>query len=249
MPKGLMKARLASRRRITRTLGVFLLEPEVEVSFLPGQHANLGIRQQGKLIQGDYSIVSSPHEDFLEFFIERVDDEHLTARLFQLELGAQLLIQPPKGRFLLDRESRRPHHLMIATVTGIAPFVSMVRSLAVAERRSAPPGIHMALLQGASYADEFGYDAELWRTAKGHSWLTYIPTVSRPSRKPGWHGEIGRVETLIGKTLDSLQWTPGDTTAYLCGHLGMIEKGKKILADRGFRRTQVREEQYWEEKP
>jgi ferredoxin--NADP+ reductase len=223
---------------------VFLVEPEAEVNFSPGQYAALGIRQHGRLVQREYSIASSPYENLLEFFIERVDDDHITARLFELSPGAEVLVRPPTGSFLLDRASGRPYHLMIATVTGIAPFISMVRTLAIEERRGSPSGIRVALLQGASHADEFGYDAELRRLANDRSWLTYRPTVSRPSENPGWSGETGRVEGLIGKVLDSLQWTPRDTTAYLCGHAGMIEQGRKILADRGFHETQIREERY-----
>lgn len=241
------RVRLASRRNVTSTLAVLTFEPEAKVRFRPGQYVALGLRERGNLIERDYSIVSSPHEDFLEFFIERVDNGDLTTRLFQLEPGAELLLKPPEGMFLLDRETGRPHRVMIATVTGIAPFLSMIRTLVIDEGRGTPPGMRVALLHGASYANEFGYDADLQRTAASHPWLTYIPAVSRPAENPGWRGETGRVETLIGKTLESLQWTSQDTVAYLCGHPGMIEQGRKVLADRGFHETQIREEQYWEE--
>lgn len=247
MGEGRTRVRLASRRNVTSTLAVFTFEPEAKVGFRPGQYVALGMRERGNLIERDYSIVSSPHEDFLEFFIERVDDGPLTARLFELEAGAELLLKPPDGTLLFDRESGRPYHLMIATVTGIAPFMSMIRTLVIDEGRGTLPGMRVTLLHGASYANEFGYDADLQRTAASHPWLTYIPAVSRPAENPGWRGETGRVETLIGKTLDSLRWTSQDTIAYLCGHPGMIEQGRKILADRGFQETQVREEQYWEE--
>ncbi|MEE9171965.1 MAG: FAD-binding oxidoreductase [candidate division NC10 bacterium] len=242
-----VKARLASRRNITSALAVFAVEPEAKISFRPGQYVALGIRDRGELIERDYSIVSSPHEDFLEFFVERVDDGHLTARLFELETGAEVLVNSPGGMFFLDRESGHPHHLMIATVTGIAPFLSMVRTLAIDGGKGMPVGMGVTLLHGVSYADEFGYDVELRRMTTHHPWLTYIPAVSRPSETSAWHGETGRVENLIEKTLDSLQWTARDTTAYLCGHPGMIEQGKKILSDRDFPQTQIREEQYWEE--
>lgn len=243
MPKNLMKARLVSRRKVTDALAIFTLEPETRLSFLPGQYAALGIRGRGELIRREYSIASSPYENILEFFIERAEDGDLTARLFQLEPGAELLVTPPRGRLLLDRESERPHHLMIATVTGIAPFMSMVRSLIIEDGRGTPPGMRVTLLQGASCADEFGYDAELRRMTISHPWLAYIPAVSRPLESPGWQGETGRVEGLVEKTLNAVRWTPADTTAYLCGHPGMIEKGMKILADRGFQRSQIREEQ------
>jgi ferredoxin--NADP+ reductase len=248
VPKGQIGARLTSRQDLSRDLSIFVFEPEVEVDFLPGQYVALGVQEGGRLIQRDYSIASSPHQKFLEFFIESVDGGHLTPRLFHLHPGALISVKPPKGTFTLDRTSGRPHHLMVATVTGIAPFVSMVRTLAIDERLGQPPGIQIALLQGASRAYELGYNEELGRLATAHPWLVYIPTVSRPMENPGWRGETGRVETLIAKTLDTLHWTPLDTTAYLCGHPGMIERGTKILMVRGFQRAQIREEQYWMEK-
>ena len=40
-----------------------------------------------------------------------------------------LMRKVPKGRFTLDTKSGRTNHLLVSTVTGIAPFVSYVRSL------------------------------------------------------------------------------------------------------------------------
>jgi ferredoxin/flavodoxin---NADP+ reductase len=248
MPREQIQVCLVSRRDITDTLAIFIFQREQGICFLPGQYISLGIRNRGKLIERDYSIVSSPHEDFLEVFIELVDDGHLTYRLFELQPGQTVLAKPPRGEFLLDRDGRRPHHLMVATVTGAAPFISMVRTLAIEESRGKRPEVQVTLLQGASHANEFGYDAELKRFAAKYPWFNYVPVVSRPSANPGWQGETGRVETLIEKTLDSLQWTFQDTTAYLCGHPGMIDKGVQILRVRGFRKTEIRQEQYWEEK-
>lgn len=248
MPKGEIEVRLASRRDITDALAILTFEPKQGITFFPGQYVPLGIRERGKLVTRDYSIASSPHQDFLEFFIELVDDGHLTRRLFELQPGQAVLAKPPRGDFLLDRGSGQSHHLMIATVTGAAPFISIIRTLAIEESRGKAPEIRVTLLQGASHANEFGYDAEMNRLAPRCPWFTYVPVVSRPSENPGWQGATGRVETLIEKTLDSLQWTFQDTTAYLCGHPGMIRKGTQILRALGFDKTQIRREQYWEEK-
>lgn len=243
----IIEVRLASRRDITDTLAIFIFQPRRRVHFLPGQYVSLGTQDRGKRIERDYSIVSSPHQDFLEFFIELVDDGHLTHCLFDLQPGQALLARPPRGEFFLDRDGRRCHHLMIATVTGAAPFISMIRTLAIEESRGKGAEVRVTLLQGASHATEFGYDEELKHFAAKYPWFVYVPVVSRPSVNPGWQGETGRVEAVIEKTLDSLQWTFRDTTAYLCGHPGMIDKGVQILRGRGFHKTQIRQEQYWEE--
>jgi ferredoxin-NADP reductase len=69
---------------------------------------------------------------------------------------------------------------MVATVTGIAPFVSMLRwSLHQGDRR-----FRFRVLQGASYQDEFAYRGELEAAAREQPrLLTYVPSVSRQVRR------------------------------------------------------------------
>jgi ferredoxin--NADP+ reductase len=78
-----------------------------------------------------------------------------------------------------------------------------------------------------------------------YEWLRYIPTVSRPWEDPSWKGEVGRVEDVLRKYLDTLGLEPSNTTAYLCGHPQMIENSKGILQRRGFPKESLREEIYW----
>jgi NAD(P)H-flavin reductase len=132
---------------------------------------------------------------------------------------------------------------MIATVTGIAPFVAMLRDVFHREQRRA----RFIVLQGASHQDEFGYAAELQRMNAAHpEVLTYVPVVSRPEseRNYGWSGPVGRVHTFVEILIDRFRLAPCATAAYACGHPGMIEEVKKRLAPRGF---PIREERYWKE--
>jgi ferredoxin--NADP+ reductase len=134
----------------------------------------------------------------------------------------------------------------VSTVTGIAPYISMVRTLLrdLNEGRLSEP-FRLVVLQGTSRSDEFGYDGELRALAAEHSWLTYIPTISRPWEDPDWKGERGRVDDLVRKYTDALELTPETTTAYLCGNPGMIVNARDILKRRGFEHTSIKEETYW----
>jgi ferredoxin--NADP+ reductase len=106
------------------------IDPGGEFKFAPGQYATLGVEGQQKRSERPYSIVSSPHESELEFFFELVPNGELTPQLYQLQLGDELLMRKvAKGRFTLDTRSGRTNHLLVCTVTGIAPFVSYVRTL------------------------------------------------------------------------------------------------------------------------
>jgi ferredoxin--NADP+ reductase len=100
--------------------------PGAEFSFLPGQYATLGVEKDSRRLERPYSIVSSPHENELEFFFELVPHGETTPPLYDLQLGDVVLLRKSaKGRFTLDRsQPQRTNHLLLSTVTGVAPFVS-----------------------------------------------------------------------------------------------------------------------------
>src|SRR3979490_2673786 len=123
-------ARILERRDFSEDLWAIRVDPGGPFSFKAGEYATLGVDQEGKRIERAYSIVSSPYEESLEFFVELVPQGDLTPDLFPLGTGDTLLCRKiAKGRFTLDLRSGRAHHLLISTVTGIAPFVSYIRTL------------------------------------------------------------------------------------------------------------------------
>jgi ferredoxin--NADP+ reductase len=154
-----------------------------------------------------------------------------------------------KGRFTLDTTSGRTRHLLLATVTGVVPYVSYVRTLAKEWREGRFRGEHtLFIVQGASLSHEFGYREELERFAAELPWLTYVPTVSRPWDDSGWSGETGRVDDLIRKYTDKWALDATNTSAYLCGHPEMIEHGKAILRRAGWKKDAMKEEVYFVKK-
>jgi ferredoxin/flavodoxin---NADP+ reductase len=219
-----------------------------EFKFVPGQYATLGVEENGKRLERPYSIVSSPAEDELEFFFELVPEGALTPRLHKLQPGDQLLMRKvPKGKFSLEMGNGRTNHLLISTVTGVAPFVSYVRTLHQEWKAGRFDGTHkLFLLNGASRPWEFGYRDELAEFAKQLPWFTYVPTVSRPWDHEDWAGEIGRADDILRKYADQWQLDASNTLAYICGHPEMIEHSKAILKRRGFTdKGSVKEEVYW----
>ena len=81
-----------------------------------------------------------------------------------------------KGRFTLDTTSGRTRHLLLCTVTGIAPFLRYVRTLYRDWKEERFKGEHeLFVIQGASRSWEFGYRTEMERIAKEVPWLTYVP--------------------------------------------------------------------------
>ncbi len=244
------QAEIVERRDFSHDLWAIRIKAEDKLKFLPGQYATFGVVEDGKVVERPYSIVSSPYEDTLEFFIELVPQGDLTPLLHKLQTGAPLVMRKvAKGRFTLDLKSGRKKHFLLATVTGLAPFASMARTLLQDSKEGRPPdGLHLVCIQGASRSWELGYREEMESIARQAPWLTYIPTISRPWEDTDWKGEVGRAEDLIRKYGDSQDFNPDNSVAYLCGHPEMIEKGKGILQRRGFAKEWLREEQYWVQK-
>jgi len=243
----LFEAEIVDRKDFSKDLWKVRVAPEGECSFVAGQYATLAVDHKGKLIERAYSIVSSPYEKELEFFIELVPGGQLTPLLYELCHGHSVLMRRVmKGRFTLDLKSGHKRHLMLATVTGIAPFVSYVRTLYHDWKQgNMPAAIEVFILQGASRSWEFGYDAELERYAAEVPWLKYVPTVSRPWEDTAWQKETGRVEELIRKYADQWGCGPGDTTVYLCGHPEMIQGGLGVFKRLRFPKESLLQEVYW----
>ncbi len=239
-------ARIVQRRSVAEDLWSIRVRPPAEISFLPGQYATLGVVAAHKHIERPYSIVSSPYEAELEFFFELVPRGELTPALYKLQVGDELTIRKAaKGRFTLDREVHQ-NHLLLCTVTGVAPFVSFIRTLyRDAQQNRFPEGHRLFLLEGASRSWEFGYTEELKRIADEVPWLEYVRTVSRPWEDRNWTGEVGRVEDVIRKYTDLWKLTPETTSGYLCGHPKMIENSSGILARRGWAKEHVKQEIYF----
>ena len=235
----LPRARLVERVDYTDDLMVIKMEPQgFDFKFKPGQYCTLGLDG----IERAYSIVSAPHEPFLEIFVELVPEGELTPRMWRMEIGDTMSIRPrPKGIFLMDPSATQ--HLMLGTVTGVAPFVSMVRD----HLHYGRDGHHFYVVEGASYHDEFVYDVELARLAAAHPGaVTFVPAISRPNeeRNAGWEGATGRLNNIVADEIEKLALDRSQTLIYACGHPGMIEASRKIVTADGWRWT---EERFWKE--
>ncbi len=235
----LATARLVQRIDISEELMVIKLEPEQgPLRFKAGQYCTLGL--QG--IERAYSIVSAPHEPLLEIFVELVPDGGLTPLMWKMKVGDRMSIRP-RAKGLFTMEQRVHHHFMAATVTGVAPSVSMMRSYL----HEGEEGHKFYVLLGASYRDELTYDKELAGAAASHpNCIHFVPTLSRPDeqRNAGWEGAKGRVNLIVEEYLEKFDLPRDDTLVYACGHPGMIADVKTKVTAKGWK---FKEERFWKE--
>lgn len=205
-----------------------------------------------KLIKRAYSIASSSKaKEYLEFYVALVPSGALTPRLFALQPGDRLWLgQKITGMFTLDEVPADKQVVLIGTGTGLAPYMSMLRTdLKCGQRR-------VAVLHGARHSWELGYRNELAMLAHQCSTFTYVPAISRPKEEHvPWMGETGHIQDVWLRRPVATRWgsqpTPNDTHIFLCGNPDMIEAMLSILAAEGFvehtknSSGQVHLERYW----
>lgn len=209
--------------------------------------------EPSKLIRRAYSIASSPLADGeLEFYVTLVRSGELTPRLFALQPGDRLwLSNKPTGMFTLREIAPERNVVMIATGTGLAPYMSMLRT-----HLAAPGARRFAAIVGARHSWDIAYSSELTTMQRLSPSFTWLPTVSRPAEEPvPWGGETGHVQDLWRRGLLAERWgfkpAPENSDVLLCGAPGMIDEMTAMLAAEGFKPDekgklgQVHAERYW----
>jgi ferredoxin--NADP+ reductase len=254
---------------INPLLLVMRVQPDSKVfDFKPGQFAVLGLlgsekrvpeassedspAELEKLIRRAYSIAScSMEKHYLEFYITLVTSGQLTPRLFALPYGGRLFVGPkPSGGFTLDRVVPGKAVFLIATGTGLAPYISMLRTLLIQDTQR-----RYIVLHGARHSWDLGYRGELESLARLRPNLTYIPSITRPDEDPHFRGQTGRIQNLleqgVAEQLSAVPLDPTQADVFLCGNPDMIQNVKALLALRGFTPDHgkeigtLHEEEYW----
>ena len=239
--QALPTAKIVRREDITDDLFKIWLETSVPFTFKPGQYITIGSHD----IERPYSIVSAPYEEYVELFIEYVEPQHggkLTPLLHAQHVGDVVSMRPrPKGIFCFDPAYR--DHVLVGTVTGVAPYLSYVRQYL----HDGMSGHRFFVMEGASHQDEFVYDGELLQLAAEHDFIRFVATVSRPQaeRNASWQGDTGRVNTLVERYVQEWALERERTLIYLCGNPGMIEDVKERMGPGGWNIT---EERFWKEE-
>jgi ferredoxin--NADP+ reductase len=266
-----LNAVLTQRRDIAPGLAVFRVEPdEWKISeFKPGQFAVIGLpggaarceesdmeekpAPEEKIIRRAYSIASSSLElQYLEFYVVLVESGALTPRLFALQPGDRLWLgKKITGGFTLDNVPEGRNLVLIATGTGLAPYISMLRSQLLHTRQA-----KVGVLQGARHSWDLGYRNELAMVERDHANFTYLPSVTRPaSEQTPWTGLTGRIQEIWARQPFRERWgfdpTADNTHVLLCGNPAMIDTMVDVLGQQGFREHakkspgEIHFERYW----
>lgn len=206
--------------------------------FENGQFVMIGLQVNDKPLMRAYSIASANYEDHLEFLSIKVADGPLTSRLQHLEEGHQILVsRKPTGSLLLNDLRPGRNLYMMATGTGLAPFLSLVRDPEVYERFE-----RVVLVHGVRTVSELAYQEYLTHTLPSDEVLgeyvrekfTYYPTVTRePYRNRGRLTDLIESGRLM-RDVDLPDLDPASDRVMICGNPGMLKELSVILDARGF---------------
>lgn len=244
LPSGWTVGAVTLRQDWTPDLFTLVVEAEV-APFTPGQFLRLGLLEEDRFVSRAYS-VASPHDHKLEFYIAVVEGGALTPALHTLGPGDPVAVTvEAAGHFTLAHVPDAPALWLVATGTGLAPYIAMLRT----DEPWARFG-RVVVVHGVRTHADLAYREEL-RQLSATRGLRYLPVVSRePPRDGALSGRIpaniAALEALAGAPL-----TPETSQVLLCGNPEMVAEMEKLLAARGMgrnRRTKpgnVTAERYW----
>ena len=203
-----------------------------------------------------YSIVSSPFDEVLEFFSIVIPDGAFTSQLQHLEVGDELLLNTlPFGFLTLARYQKPlPKDLwLLATGTGLAPFLSMLQDLKTWEDYE-----HIVLAYSARSTEELAYiekieslQEDFGSLVDNPAKLIFIPIVTREAVEGALTERLPKL--LLDGTLQERAGIALDvdsTHVMLCGNPDMVEDTKETLKSLGLvmnRRGEgnIAVENYW----
>lgn len=221
----------------------------VDERFEAGQFFNLAMKTSDLIVRRSYSAASAPGKP-LEFFISRVSQGALSPHLLGLEEGETLLLDPQALGFLTLRDVPQARALwLLATGTGLGPYLSMLRAGEILERFE-----HVILVHGVRQREELAYRSELEALCVQHTKLRYLPVLSGNTITPQGTELTGRITTTwqegkleraAGQSFDK------ECHMLLCGNPQMITEMSVMLKDAGFEKHRRRSpghfsfEKYW----
>lgn len=223
--------------------------------FTAGQFVRLGVtKPDGSTVWRAYSVVSSPFDEYLDFFSIVVPGGEFTSELSRLRVGDTLMVErQATGYLTLDRFVDGRDLWLLGTGTGVAPFLSILQNFEAWEKFE-----RIILVYSAREAKELAYQAlihelgEREYLAEHVHKLTYIPIVTREKHPGALNGRIttlienGELERAAGVAL-----SPEHSRVLICGNPQMVDDTRQLLKQRDLqlslsrRPGQVAVENYW----
>jgi ferredoxin--NADP+ reductase len=241
-----LAGKVLENRQWTET--VFSLRVQApKLGFQAGQFVRIALDIEGERVARAFSFVNPPEDPVLEFYGVVVPEGPLSPRLARLRAGDTLQVASNPAGFLVMSEVPDAQTLwLLSTGTGLAPFLSILRTEAPWQRFR-----EVVLVHAVRQARELVYREMIARLQKERG-LRYVTVVSREAAPGSLAGRIpaavrdGRLEAAAATRL-----SPETSQVLLCGNPDMLKDTTAALAERGMRKHrrrapgQITTESFW----
>jgi len=234
----LMTERVTHVHHWNDTLFSFRTTRDPSYRFKNGHFTMVGLPSDGRPLMRAYSFASANYEHELEFFSIKVPDGALTSKLQNLAIGDEVLVgKRSTGTLIPDNMIPGRYLYLLATGTGIAPFMSIIKDPEIYDQFD-----RVILAHGVREVSELAYTDYIENVLPNDEYigemvrekLVYYPTVTRePYKNNGRLTELIRCGKLF---LDLNQPHPNldDDRFMICGSPSMIKELVGILKSKGF---------------
>jgi ferredoxin--NADP+ reductase len=233
-----LKGKVVENRHLNNYLTSLIIEVDLD-GYEAGQFVRIGVRDVDDVIARPYSLVNTPDENYLEVYFNIVEEGPLSPRLFALQAGDEVLVSDRPSGFLTASEvPEAPHLWLIATGTGIGPFLAILKSQAVWQKFE-----KVVLCYSVSYAGELAYRDSIAKIEQAHGdQFCFVPVVTRE----GFAGGLGhRVPTVMQdgslEQFTGLAINAENSHVMMCGSSDMITDVSAALVERGMQKHRRRD--------
>ena len=220
----LIKEKVTEVRHWSNKTFTFKTTRKPGMRFKNGEFVMMGLEHEGKKILRAYSVASANHEEFLEWLSIKVDDGELTSKLQKVKVGDEIIMMDKAtGTLVIDYLLPGRNLYLIATGTGLAPFLSIINDPETYENFE-----NVILTHTVQYEDELVYKEYLESFNKEMEMITegkfqYFNTLT----KGPWIRQ-GRITTWIKgdilslwKAVDKPQYDTTKDRMMICGSMGL----------------------------
>ena len=207
------------------TLFSFTTTRDPGFRFENGQFIMIGLQVEGKPLMRAYSIASANYEEHMEFFSIKVEDGPLTSRLQKIKPGDKVLAsKKPTGTLLVENLKPGKHLYLLATGTGLAPFLSVIKDPEVYERFD-----KVIITHGVREVSELAYQQIINELPNNEFFgemvqgkLLYYPTVTREAFQTRGRLTDALTSGELSRNLGLPEISVEDDRFMLCGSPSML---------------------------
>lgn len=230
------------------TQNLFSLRIQADLApYVAGQYTSLGLTLNDERISQPYSILSAPQAQPVEFFFYTNLEGQLSAELARLQPGDTVwVLDRPEGRFTLEQVPNGDDLWLLATGTGVAPFLSILQTAEPWKRFK-----RVVLVYAVRQEADLAYRELIKGLQQRHpDNFVFVPVISREMVVDTINGHIPAC--IADGTLEQTTNIPlsQHSQFMLCGNPGMVQDATTALQDRGFTRSSngsgnITIESYW----